>query len=155
MNDLKTIWTKTAELLQKRVNADTYDRWMAGIVPLRLEENDTVAVLGVSNDLFSDWLRDNYSDLIRETLLTASGLALKVRYESGYTPEVPPAPTAAAIGSSISSMFFAPALVTACLTARSSTSFILDGTQTTTSGGNIEFPFAFLMKYLSICSVLS
>lgn len=94
MNDLKTIWTKTAELLQKRVNADTYDRWMAGIVPLRLEENDTVAVLGVSNDLFGDWLQDNYSDLIRETLLTASGLALKVKYETGYTPDVPPAPTA-------------------------------------------------------------
>ena len=70
-------------------------------------------------------------------------------------PMSSPAPSAAAIGSSISSIFFAPAFVTACLTARSSTSFILDGTHTTAFGGKIEFPFAFRIKYRSICSVLS
>lgn len=82
MEDIIDIWLGTTEILRKRLNADTYDRWISGIVPLRLEGG--VAYLGVSSELFSEWLTNHYSDLIRESIETSCGLRLKVVFESGH-----------------------------------------------------------------------
>lgn len=89
MNDISEIWARSAELLKDRLNADTFDRWIVDIVPLRLEDGDK-AVLGVSNDLFSDWLSTYYSEVINETLESVSGRKLKVVFECGHSPEESP-----------------------------------------------------------------
>ena len=90
MSDFTTIWAEASELLRQRMNADTYDRWMAGIVPVRLKEEDDTAVLGVSNELFCDWLSDNYSDVIAEELELVVGKRLKLEFEAGHLPAPKP-----------------------------------------------------------------
>ena len=64
------------------MNADTYDRWIAGIVPVRITEKELV--LGVSNDMFCDWLSNHYKDVILETLQKTSGLTRRLVFESGH-----------------------------------------------------------------------
>ena len=91
MNDLSTIWEEASKQLKQRMNADTYDRWMAGIVPVRFEDNG-VAVLGHSNELFCDWLSNNYSDVIAEELEKVAGMRLKLIFEPGHQPVPVPAP---------------------------------------------------------------
>jgi len=81
---LKTAWGDTSRQLKSVLNEDTYDRWIAGINPVRLD-NRTL-VLGVSNDVFSEWLNTNYKDVIRETFETHTGLGVKVLFESGHEP---------------------------------------------------------------------
>lgn len=90
MSDLSTIheiWEKTSLALRQRLNADTYERWIANIVPVRIETKNII--LGVSNDLFNLWLTNNYKDLIAECMLQSCGCKLKIVFESGHEAVVP------------------------------------------------------------------
>ena len=82
MIDINEIWSKASEALKASMNADTYDRWIAGIVPVRITEKELV--LGVSNDMFCDWLSNHYKDVISETLEKTSGLKRRLVFESGH-----------------------------------------------------------------------
>ena len=82
MIDINEIWSKASEALKASMNADTYDRWIAGIVPVRITEKELV--LGVSNDMFCDWLSNHYKDVILETLQKTSGLTRRLVFESGH-----------------------------------------------------------------------
>ena len=66
-----------------------------------------------------------------------------------------PAPMAAATGSSMRNTRFAPACVPASMTARSSTSVMIEGTQMTTFGLNRRKPCTLRMNSLIISSVIS
>ncbi len=79
---LQEIWSRTSAKLRELLNEDIYDRWIAGIIPLRLEDN-TLA-LGVSNDIFCDWLSTNYRDLIAEKVQETTGRGLKIIFEGGH-----------------------------------------------------------------------
>lgn len=79
---INEIWNRASEKLRKLLNDDIYDRWIAGIIPLRIEGNNIF--LGVSNDIFCDWLRSNYRDLITEALQETSGRGFKVVFEGGH-----------------------------------------------------------------------
>ncbi len=83
-NDIQEIWGKAATHLRNTLNADCYERWIANIVPVRLENK--VFTLGVSNDIFCDWLKEHYKDLIENALQSSFGQRLKVVFEKGHEP---------------------------------------------------------------------
>jgi chromosomal replication initiator protein len=70
--------------LQSILNRETYNRWIANIVPLKHEEGEVV--LGVSDDMFREWLTINYQDLICNTLTDVIGDAVRVTFEAGHAP---------------------------------------------------------------------
>lgn len=84
MKSVADIWSEASARLRCILSEDTYDRWIAGIVPLEIS-NSTFR-LGVSNDVFSDWLNMNYRDLIATALEDVSGCAFSVVFESGHEP---------------------------------------------------------------------
>jgi len=79
------LWEDTCTQLRELLNEDTYDRWIAGIIPLSLENN--TLKLGVSNDIFCEWLTTNYKAVIREKAEQIRGHQVKVEFESGHVPE--------------------------------------------------------------------
>ncbi len=85
-------WESASAKLRKILNEDTFDRWIAGIVPLGIE--NASFRLGVSNDIFSEWLSNNYRDMIEEALEESTGKRFRVVFESGHEPQAPPAPAA-------------------------------------------------------------
>lgn len=86
---LADTWQAARERLKELLNEDTFTRWIAGIVPVRMEGSK--AVLGVSCGVFSDWLNCNYRDLIERTLRDVSGvLDLTVAFETGHEAPAPP-----------------------------------------------------------------
>jgi chromosomal replication initiator protein len=76
------IWSAVCQELRTILNDDTYDRWISGIVPLGIEGK--TFRLGVSNDIFSEWLANNYGELIRSQLETTTGSAWRIGFESGH-----------------------------------------------------------------------
>jgi len=82
MEDVAVIWEEASGKLRDLLNEDTYDRWIAGIVPLALD--DGVCRLGVSNDIFSEWLANNYREIIVGALEKVTGKAVRVAFESGH-----------------------------------------------------------------------
>lgn len=126
MIDIQDIWKKATELLRSQMTADCYERWIANIVPVRIDKGvdkgveKVVMVLGVPGGMFCDWLSINYKDIIRETLRSVTADAtLDVTFECGHEPparqepaaaepEAEQAPSAAAPSVSVSTPHLAP-----------------------------------------------
>lgn len=88
---MDSLWQKTCQCLQGQLSADVYARWIAVIVPRRLDTDKLM--LSVSNDFYQAWLEENYLPLIRAAVRQTHGTELQVQFE--VTPAVaPPATTA-------------------------------------------------------------
>ncbi len=82
MLEVKEIWKLAACELRDILDADTYQRWILNIVPVRLDCTDIV--LGVPTGTFREWLSINFKGLIEEAILKTASLKLNVVFESGY-----------------------------------------------------------------------
>ena len=80
--DIQPLWIDVSARLRGILNADTFDRWIAGIVPLSIDE--TSCRLGVSNDMFCEWLANNYQDVISTAVREVTGHPHKIIFESGH-----------------------------------------------------------------------
>jgi chromosomal replication initiator protein len=79
MPTVQRIWQQACENLQLKLNKDTYERWIADIVPLRMEKD--IVYLGVYGNVFGEWLTQNYKDLIASVLTDVMGETMKVAFE--------------------------------------------------------------------------
>ena len=68
--DAIKLWTKVCRQIQDILNRDTYERWIAVIEPVSIENN--TLILNVDNDFLKEWINDNYKDFIMNALI-ASG----------------------------------------------------------------------------------
>ncbi len=75
------IWADASEILRSLLNSDLFNLWFRPIRPVAVD-NDWL-VLEVANDFSQLWLEDNYSDLLREVLQTATGKPLRARFVVG------------------------------------------------------------------------
>lgn len=80
--ELTTTWEEASQRLRRLLNPDTFHRWIAGIVPLAIA--DGTCRLGVSNDMFSEWLSNHYLDIITQALRETTGQTYKIVFESGH-----------------------------------------------------------------------
>jgi chromosomal replication initiator protein len=80
--DVKTLWTDVSSHLKDLLNEDTYDRWVSGIVPLEIDGRSLR--LGVSNDVFCEWLSANYRGLIEDLYTKVTGEKARVVFETGH-----------------------------------------------------------------------
>ncbi|MBI5892545.1 MAG: chromosomal replication initiator protein DnaA [Deltaproteobacteria bacterium] len=63
MND---IWQKTLSTIKQRINPQIFDTWFKPVK--QLAANETSLEIEMPNRFFLEWLRDNYTPLILETL---------------------------------------------------------------------------------------
>jgi chromosomal replication initiator protein len=84
MSTVESIWQEARDALQTVLNRETFNRWIATIVPLR-HQGDQV-VLGVSDDMFREWLTINYQEMITSALTDVVGDAVTVSFEAGHAP---------------------------------------------------------------------
>ena len=82
MSNAKDTWAKVCKHLRSLLNADTYDRWIAGIVPL--DSGPGKVLLGVPNAMFCEWLTLNYRDLITSVVSQVTGTEHEVVFETGH-----------------------------------------------------------------------
>lgn len=61
-----TLWDKTRVELIERLDRDTYERYLAGVVPVSFDMPSGHFILGTQNDLLTMWLDSNYASLISE-----------------------------------------------------------------------------------------
>ena len=65
--ETKEIWHNCCKQLKTILSVDIYDRWIAVIKPISLEDNKLK--LAVANDFYKDWLEENYLPLIDKSLI--------------------------------------------------------------------------------------
>lgn len=84
------LWEQACLHLRQVLQPDVFDRWIAIIHPLRIEENNLL--LSVDNDFYQTWLEQNYLSLILDAL-RASGAPEDIEITFHISPsEEPPEP---------------------------------------------------------------
>ena len=92
------LWKSVLSRLETRLDPHTFNTWLR---PTALAwKDETVVHVLVPNDVYRDWLRDNYSDLIGETLSELTGAPLAIEFTTTAT-ESPQAPAPQPLGKSV------------------------------------------------------
>ncbi len=79
------LWKSVLSRLEPRLDPHTFNTWLRPTA-LAWQDESALHVL-VPNEVFRDWLRDNYSDLIRAALAELTGSPLAVEFTtSGNSP---------------------------------------------------------------------
>ena len=68
MESAPTIWTTAQLALQKKLDRDSYERYLAGVNALAFDESKDVFTLGVLNDFSGLWLESNYKGVLEEVM---------------------------------------------------------------------------------------
>jgi chromosomal replication initiator protein len=84
-SNVADIWQVAADRLQQQIHSTTYEQWFQNIVPLAL--NEEALELGVSDDFFADWLKNNFDDILIDSLKDIDGVNYSYSFKSGYLPE--------------------------------------------------------------------
>ena len=82
--DCTTIWSAAQERLITKLDSDTYQRYLAGVVPLSFDSVKGVITLGVLNDFVALWLDSNYKAIVVEVLDEILVRKIDIKFEPGH-----------------------------------------------------------------------
>ena len=93
-SNAEKVWAIARENLRVPLNPEVFQLWFA---PLRAVTMDAESfTIEVSDDFREMWLKDNYHDLLRDVIATATGKRLEVRFQVAAHTAHPATPAPAA-----------------------------------------------------------
>ena len=86
---MKTFWEHFLNSIKEKTSAQIYESWFK---PLQLKSLSASAIsIEVPSRFFSDWLKENYMDIIKEVLFSLTGTRPEICFTIKNTPEQPAA----------------------------------------------------------------
>jgi len=82
---MDAFWDKASKMIQEKISKQNFDTWIKPIKIVAME--DQSVQLAVPNKFFKDWLVDNYSSTIKQSLKEASGLDVNLDFVLSKTKE--------------------------------------------------------------------
>ena len=78
MDNIRGLWQEAAEYLKPKMNALSYNNWIANLVPARVENNRLYLI--AESELAKKTLTNLYTEAITEALNTVSDRELSVAF---------------------------------------------------------------------------
>jgi len=75
---MDAFWDKTSKIIQEKISKQNFDTWIKPIKIVAME--DKCVQLAVPNKFFKDWLVDNYSATIKQSLQHAAGIDVDIDF---------------------------------------------------------------------------
>lgn len=75
---MDAFWDKTSKIIQEKISKQNFDTWIKPIAIVAME--DQCVQLAVPNKFFKDWLVENYSSTIKQSLKDAAGLEVDIDF---------------------------------------------------------------------------
>ncbi len=75
---MDAFWDKTSKIIQEKISKQNFDTWIKPIKIMAME--DQCVQLAVPNKFFKEWLLDNYSSTIKQSLKDASGVDVTIDF---------------------------------------------------------------------------
>ena len=75
---MDAFWDKTSKIIQEKISKQNFDTWIKPIKIVAME--DKCVQLAVPNKFFKDWLLDNYSSTIKQSLQDAAGIDVDIDF---------------------------------------------------------------------------
>jgi chromosomal replication initiator protein len=78
-SDAAKFWEQAAHHLRSVLHPDVFERWIAVIEPIEVDEHRLV--LHVDNDFYQGWLEEHYLPLIQDAVASVSGTKLAISFD--------------------------------------------------------------------------
>jgi len=75
---MDAFWGKTVNFIQEKISKQNFDTWIKPIKIVAME--DQRVQLAVPNKFFKDWLLDNYTSTIKQSLKAAAGIEVDIDF---------------------------------------------------------------------------
>lgn len=75
---MDAFWEKTVNIIQEKISKQNFDTWIKPVKMIAMEEQRVQ--LAVPNKFFKDWLVDNYSSTIKQSLRAAAGIDVDIEF---------------------------------------------------------------------------
>ncbi len=82
---MNKLWNDTLSQLESNLNPQHFNTWIKPLKLIKLEKD--LIVLEVPNRFILDWIKDNYSNLIKKILTDLSAVSYKLQLNVSGTPE--------------------------------------------------------------------
>ena len=76
---MKPLWQETLSQLEQNLNPQHFTTWIKPIQFIGIDKD--LVQIEVPNRFFLSWIRDNYADLIRETLSSVGAVSYRLKIE--------------------------------------------------------------------------
>ena len=73
------LWSKTQKQIRNLLNDDIYDMWFSSVRPASISQSSIT--LEVPNEFSEVWLKDNYLDLLQDSLAEHAGRKLQIKFK--------------------------------------------------------------------------
>ncbi|PKN52295.1 MAG: chromosomal replication initiator protein DnaA [Deltaproteobacteria bacterium HGW-Deltaproteobacteria-13] len=87
---MDAFWGKTSKFIQEKISKQNFDTWIKPIKIIAME--DQRVQLAVPNKFFKDWLLDNYSSTIKQSLKAAAGIEVDIDFVLSKNQDNTPEP---------------------------------------------------------------
>ena len=81
------LWSRACSEIKGKIPEHLFSQWFVGIVPVRMDGQKIV--LGVPDEFYEAWVRNNFADIITEGLKTAAGRPVGFTLETGHQSVFP------------------------------------------------------------------
>ncbi len=76
---METIWKETIKIIKENVSQQNFDTWIKPIRVISIE--DEQIRLAVPNKFFKDWVAENYTPIIRDSLSASAGKHFAIHFD--------------------------------------------------------------------------
>lgn len=85
LETVPAFWSETCKNIRAKISKNAYEQWFSGITPLKIE-GDSIH-LGVSDDIYAEWLMRNFSDVLADSLNETAGRKFSFVIVTGHIPD--------------------------------------------------------------------
>ena len=67
--DLQTLWESASKVVKEYISTNSFNTWLSGVYPLKVDEDGKTIVLGVPNELTRSWIQKNYHSILATEII--------------------------------------------------------------------------------------
>ena len=67
--DIQTIWEGASRVIKEYIPTNSFNTWLSGVYPLKIDDDGKTIVLGVPNELTRSWIQKNYHNILASEII--------------------------------------------------------------------------------------
>ena len=67
--DIQTLWNTAVKNIKGHISINSFNTWLSGVYPLKIDEDGKTFVLGVPNELTRSWIQKNYHNILASEMM--------------------------------------------------------------------------------------
>lgn len=69
MPDIQMLWNEVSRTVQGSISENSFNAWLSGVYPLKLDDEGKTLILGVPNELTRSWIQKNYQRILASEVM--------------------------------------------------------------------------------------